>query len=671
MRKRRALSTGERLESRFALCGNWEHSTDSDVPSDQGGSQEFRSAPPAAAADIAAADIAAAGIAAAGIAAAAQPLTAIPLLHSRASATAKLYLDFDGHFEANWGRFANLTTPPYNADGDPATFSDSELANIESIWARVAEDFAPFHIDVTTELPTSFANRVAQRIAIGGSSLDWYDPTGGDRVGGYAYISAFTGGTPNVAYVFPAQLGGGNATKNIADASSHEAGHSFGLRHQSLYAADGTKTAEYNPGGGEWAPVMGISYSAMLSTWHHGTSTSATNMQDDMAVISGGTNGFGYRPDDHGDTAAGATLLTSAGGILSGSGVIERNNDVDAFSIATDAGNIAVTLAVAPLGPNLDAILELRNSANEIIASANPTTTLGASIHANVPAGNYTLFVRNTGDYGRVGQYTLTGAVADASPVRPRVVISSTDWAAAFVDRLSELGLGENGIELSEKAGAAPLLPWVNLNTIHVVFSEPVDVSREDLQITGLATPDYSPSIAAFHYDPVSFTATWRFASPFAADRVQVALSGSIRDAGGNLLPSSQPRQFDVVPGDVTRDREVRVDDFFASLSRQFSGVLDEAYDIAADLDGNAAVNVLDWQHVFAQWEPAEPAPGVGAAAAVDFADSAAAYNELNGSRLRAVKMTQAVSDLLEGFARRGDRDRPAARATRRPGGGA
>ena len=42
--------------------------------------------------------------------------------------------------------------PAYSKDGDPA-FSAAELDAVQEVWARVAEDYAPFNIDVTTEDP--------------------------------------------------------------------------------------------------------------------------------------------------------------------------------------------------------------------------------------------------------------------------------------------------------------------------------------------------------------------------------------------------------------------------------------------------------------------------------------------------------------------------------------
>ena len=122
-------------------------------------------------------------------------LGSIPVLHSNPGAAVSLFLDFDGHFEPVWGAYSNVTTPVYDFDGDRLTFSDAELANIQSVWNMVAEDFAPFNIDVTTVEPSVLAegapianaNGIALRVAIGGQATDWYGS--GSGVG---YINSFT-----------------------------------------------------------------------------------------------------------------------------------------------------------------------------------------------------------------------------------------------------------------------------------------------------------------------------------------------------------------------------------------------------------------------------------------------------------------------------------------------
>ncbi len=114
-----------------------------------------------------------------------------PSLSSLPDASASLYLDFDGHFEATWGTHTNVSTAVFDIDEYPTTFSDDELAFITETWARVAEDYAPFNINVTTVEPavlasggpSSAANGVALRVAIGVTTSD--DGFGGTS-GGYS-----------------------------------------------------------------------------------------------------------------------------------------------------------------------------------------------------------------------------------------------------------------------------------------------------------------------------------------------------------------------------------------------------------------------------------------------------------------------------------------------------
>ena len=80
-----------------------------------------------------------------------------------------------------WGSYTNITTPVYDSDGDVTTFSEVELAYIQAVWEVVAEDYAPFNINVTTVepsvlapgVPIANANKVAMRVAIGAQVGDW------------------------------------------------------------------------------------------------------------------------------------------------------------------------------------------------------------------------------------------------------------------------------------------------------------------------------------------------------------------------------------------------------------------------------------------------------------------------------------------------------------------
>jgi|GEM_PF-1363301 len=337
------------------------------------------------------------------------PLSSVPVLNSNPSATAQLYLDFNGHPAMNWDGYAVPATPAYDTDGDASTFSDTELSNIQQIWARVAEKYSPFNINVTTVEPASFADKVGLRVVIGGAGA-W---TGG-TYGGVAMIGSFAGWGTNIVWVFEDNLANGNV-KYTAEAAAHEAGHAFGLQHQSSYNAQGQLIATYNQGDANRAPIMGNSYYAARGLWWYGTTTSASTFQDDMAVLSNATNGFGYRADDHGGTAATATALTINGSAASGSGIIERTTDADFFSFTTSGGQVSFTATVAQHGPTLDLRLEIQNASGTVLASAS-TSSLGESITTNLAGGTYYLVVRSQGNYGDVGQYTITGTLPSGTP---------------------------------------------------------------------------------------------------------------------------------------------------------------------------------------------------------------------------------------------------------------
>lgn len=360
------------------------------------------------------------------------PPTGLPELHSRPDARVSLYLDFTGAPAGNWGFQPIPATPAFDQDGDPNSFSTGELAAIREIWARVAEAYAPFNIDVTTvdtdPVNHIYPDRQAVRAVIGGDGA-WT----GVGAGGISYVGAFTDSfLPNTAYIFSTNLGGNPAF--VAEGAMHEPGHIFGLQHQSVYNGT-TKTAEYNIGDALRAPVMGETYWSARGTWWNGqSSTSSTTYQDDMAIIAGGNNGFGYRADDHGNSIGAATALSLSGTALSGSGVIEQMTDADYFSFSTSGGSVSFTAAVGSYvlgqtgsssGATLDLQLELRDASGNLIASAD-TASLGESVSANLAAGTYYLVVRSHGSYGDVGTYSISGTAPDA----PSVIVSGSEELA-------------------------------------------------------------------------------------------------------------------------------------------------------------------------------------------------------------------------------------------------
>lgn len=360
------------------------------------------------------------------------PLDQTFSLHSKPGSKRVIYIDVDGHTLSNtaWngGTVPNpLVCTPWDTDGNPSSFSDAERTKVQQVWQRVAEDYAPFDVDVTTQDPGAAAmtrdsladEYYGVRVLITPMSSYF----GG--AGGRAFVGVFDsiGDAYKPALIFPEKLA--NGEKYVGEACSHEAGHTLGLLH------DGTTSgAEYYQGHGTgetgWAPIMGSGYYKPVTHWSKGEYPLANNQEDDLAIIN--QNGAVYRADDMGGSSATSHML-AAGSTLSSQGVIERTGDVDVVSFAAGSGPATITVLPALLGGDLDVSLELRDESGALVASANPAETLGASLTANLSAGTYYLSVTGTGKgdplstgysaYASLGAWRLSGAVADPGVVTP------------------------------------------------------------------------------------------------------------------------------------------------------------------------------------------------------------------------------------------------------------
>lgn len=342
-----------------------------------------------------------------------------PLFNSYPSATAVLFLDFDGDVVSgtNW----NVNGPIYCGP------SNLNAAQITEIFNRVSEDYRPFNLNVTTDSSVYEAAPLDKRMRVVFTiTSDWYGVAGG-----VAYTNSFMWGNNTPCFVFTA-LHKYNV-KNIAEAASHEAGHTFGLRHQAQYDSTCRKTSDYNSGTGSgitgWAPIMGVGYYRNTTTWHFGPNPfGCSNEQDDLAIITSEQNGFGYRSDD--DTASFnvATPLNADTNILAGHGLISTNTDTDLFKFTMPANgtfNLNVhpySIAANDEGSNLDAQVQLYNAAHQLMNTYNPADKLSVTIDTTLTAGIYYVSISGAGgpfasNYASLGSYTINGSVPDAGPV--------------------------------------------------------------------------------------------------------------------------------------------------------------------------------------------------------------------------------------------------------------
>lgn len=371
--------------------------------------------------------------------------------HSRPGSTNIIYLDFDGHiivgtaWNNSLGR-TQITARAFSTDSDASLFSDTEQAAIKRIWQRVAEDFAPFDVDVTTEAPASFHNRVSHCLITRNTDVDGHaNPS--SSAGGVAYVGIFAGG--NSAYSSPAWVYHNNLSNseaNIAEAASHEIGHNLGLSHDGILNG-ATYYNGHGTGVTSWGPIMGTGYGRNISQWSRGEYYLANNSQDDLIIIAGKLS---YRPDeaDASPTTAPFIQLINNRFIQAttpetdpadsspvNKGIISFTNDTDMWAFVAGTGTVSISVRpwIGPSGPrggNLDIKAELLNPQGVVLASSDPTSETIADISATVDAGLYYLRIQNSSfgnptsstptgftSFGCVGRYFITGMVADATGV--------------------------------------------------------------------------------------------------------------------------------------------------------------------------------------------------------------------------------------------------------------
>lgn len=331
-------------------------------------------------------------------------------LSSYPSAAATIYLDFDGE---------EVLSPMWN-NGNllaclPSGFTNTQIAEV---FSRVAEDYRPFNINITTDIDVFTAAPLDKRMrVIITPTSSWFA-----NVGGVGYLSSFTWGDDTPCFVFCDKLGPYNP-KMVAECCSHESGHTLGLSHQSRYDEGCHLSATYHDGTGSgetaWAPIMGNSYYRNMSGWSNGpTPYGCGSHQDNLSILTT-QNGFGYRADDHSDDISLQPTRLSVSNINT-TGIISTGNDKDAFMFSLQQTS-NFHLEAAPFntgsgheGANLDIKLTLYHAEKNIVQVYSPAGSMSAAVDTVLPAGEYYLVVEGTGnvnttDYGSLGAYTITG----------------------------------------------------------------------------------------------------------------------------------------------------------------------------------------------------------------------------------------------------------------------
>ncbi len=550
-------------------------------------------------------------------------------LSSLPGADKTIYLDFDGHVTqgTSWNNAYNLDTiesPAYDLDGDPNSWSAQELSNIRRSFEIVAEDFAPWNVNVTTIDPGVEALRRS-----GSGDTQWGarvvitdDTFANCGCGGHAYIGAFDDVTDEPTFVYNSSL------KGVAEAITHEVGHMLSLAH------DGTSSVSYYQGhGGEgstgWAPIMGAAYYHPVAQWsqqeflnanNNGPDANYGNGGDDIAIISSLTNGngFGLRADDVGDTAGTATALVGSNPVVEG--LISTRTDVDVFSFSTSGGEVSFTATPAAESANLDIELTLRDSQGQIVAVANPTGELSASLTTTVSAGAYLVELDGVGvgnpftdplsgytDYGSLGQYTLRGIIVnDTTPPPP-------DTDAPAVPAGLNASLNDGTVNLSWEANTEADLAGYLIYRTHSAETTLIgtaSATNNFFQDTPPTSGDYTYSIEAedltgnrsARSTPVSVSIEVSLTSIATSD---FAVSGAVQGNYTNTQTADGVTQV-ITESESGGKPSRRYDTFEHQWAFPATGVSQTLTVVARVVDGGDADNGarFEWSTDQSSWAP-------------------------------------------------------------------
>lgn len=329
----------------------------------------------------------------------------VPIHHSFPGCGNIIWLNVQGGVIQNtaWnnpynGGLSIYHAPPYLSTTwgfGPRNFTNDERDGITLIWQRIASDYAPFKIDVTTEKPPSLNSTTGEimftsfmdansnfmpGVKIVNSQIK---PPGGiawvNKFGlnGWDYYQKYQYYSPALVYE--------QGFEPDAEAGSHEMGHNLGLSHDKPPNDDYYKGHCSNNGITEtcWGPIMGTGYNDNVTQWSKGEHPGGTQEQDDLEIIS---NKIGYRDDDAGDTFDTAVTIFPENNNGFKNGIIERTSDTDMYklnlptlvllinatiSIKIHGFTKSISSSLESYGVNLNTKLIIYNESKDTICTDN------------------------------------------------------------------------------------------------------------------------------------------------------------------------------------------------------------------------------------------------------------------------------------------------------------
>lgn len=360
-------------------------------------------------------------------------------LHSKPGAPRTIVLNFAGATVTNtkWNTHGRpLVFSPFSLDANNRGWSAAEHGRIQRIWQSVAEDFAAFDVDVTTEVASEAAlARTGPDDQEYGTTVIITSVTDGScacrAVRVYQSSFADLDERRKPILIDARKLGNGNL-QQVSSAISHALGHALGLRHDREPASGGSRLEQLTAERDGWAPIMGALTGGSITQFSKGDYPNARTAEDDYAVMA--DNGLPLRADDVGDSPDQSSPL-HAGPSEAGprkvtvSGIIERQADVDMYAFDAERGPLSVRVSPSGAFGNANLKLTLVRKDNAVVKLDDPAEGLGAGFDIILPQrGTYYLAVQGSGDgeklsgrssYGSRGAYKLTAQYFGKNPEPP------------------------------------------------------------------------------------------------------------------------------------------------------------------------------------------------------------------------------------------------------------
>ncbi len=216
-----------------------------------------------------------------------------------------------------------------------------------------------------------------------------------------------------------------------------------------------------------------------------------------------------------------------------------------------------------------------------------------------------------------------TISVIDPPPTVIDVLAGGSAWNEAFLDQANPNNGPGYAIPVGGGIQLQPL-PWVNIDQLHIRFSEDVTIDATDLSLPGVNVTNYK--FVQFDYDAAAQQASWLLdltTQPegfrgIGADKLRIDLADTVHDAAGKALdgdwvnpadvtdlngsvyPSGDGLaggdfqfRFDVLPGNTDLGKvtpDVRPNDTKLVRKAQFLVAGDADYDIFLDVNGSGAI---------------------------------------------------------------------------------